>query len=409
MDGDGHEAAAPARREKVFSPAPLGALDLRNRIIKTATNEGMSPGGVPSAALIEFHRRLAAGGVAMTTVAYGAVSADGRTFPDQMYLHAGVVPALTALTDAVHREGAAASIQLTHCGYFSRNTKLTGRRPLGPSFRVNEYGLMSGLPFAGAMTAADIAAVTEDFGRAASLAITAGFDAVEVHLGHGYLLSQFLSPGVNRRRDDYGGSLDNRLRFPLAVVRRVREAVGPRHAVLAKTNLRDGFRGGLELDEAIGVAQRLEGAGVDAIVLSGGFTSKTPLFLLRGGRPLERMIAVEKSRLHRMSLKLFGESFMKAYPFEELFFLPAARAVRRAVRVPLVLLGGIVSRDNLETAMREGFDFVALGRALIADPDLVRRMERGEMDRTRCTACNECIAEMDAGGVRCVLDGPRST
>jgi 2,4-dienoyl-CoA reductase-like NADH-dependent reductase (Old Yellow Enzyme family) len=121
------------------------------------------------------------------------------------------------------------------------------------------------------------------------------------------------------------------------------------------------------------------------------------------------MIAVEKSRLHRMSLKLFGESFMKAYPFEELFFLPAARAVRRAVRVPLVLLGGIVSRDNLETAMREGFDFVALGRALIADPDLVRRMERGEMDRTRCTACNECIAEMDAGGVRCVLDGPRST
>jgi 2,4-dienoyl-CoA reductase-like NADH-dependent reductase (Old Yellow Enzyme family) len=399
-------AVASAPRGKVFSPATLGALSLRNRIIKTATYEGMASGGVPSAALIEFHRRLAAGGIAMTTVAYGAVSPDGRTFAEQMYLHAGVVPALKALTDAVHREGAAASIQLTHCGYFTRNTRLTGRRPLGPSFRVNEYGLMSGVPFAGAMTAADIAAVTEEFARGASLALTAGFDAVEVHLGHGYLLSQFLSPAVNRRTDDYGGSLDNRLRFPLAVVRRVREAVGPRHAVLVKTNLRDGFRGGLELDDAVGVAQRLENAGVDAIVLSGGFTSKTPLFLLRGGRPLQRMIEVEKSRLHRLSLKLFG-SFMKAYPFEELFFLPAARAVRRAVRVPLVLLGGVVSRDNLETAMREGFDFVALGRALIADPDLVRRMERGEMERTRCTACNECIAEMDAGGVRCVLDGPR--
>jgi 2,4-dienoyl-CoA reductase-like NADH-dependent reductase (Old Yellow Enzyme family) len=321
-----------------------------------------------------------------------------------MHMQPAIVPALRLLTDAVHREGAAASLQLSHCGYFSRNTEMAARRPLGPSFRVNEYGLMSGLPFAGAMTEADIARVIGDFGRAAALAVEAGFDAVEIHLGHGYLLSQFLSPAANRRRDRFGGSLENRLRLPLGVLASVRDALEPGNALLVKTNLRDGFRGGLELDEAVEVARRLEAEGVDAIVMSGGFVSKTPLFLLRGGTPLAQMIAVEKSALHRLSLRLFGRRFMRSYPFEEMFFLPEARAVRKAVRLPLVLLGGIVSRDNLETAMREGFEFVALGRALIADPDLVHRMERGELERTRCNACNQCIAEMDAGGVRCVLE-----
>jgi 2,4-dienoyl-CoA reductase-like NADH-dependent reductase (Old Yellow Enzyme family) len=390
-----------------FTPGKLGALTLRNRIIKTATYEGMSPGGVPSPALVDFHRRLAAGGIAMTTVAYCAVSPNGRTFSDQLWMRDDVVPALRRLTDAVHSEGAAASIQLSHCGYFSRNRALTIRRPLGPSFRLNEYGLMSGLPFAGGMTAGDIAEVVEDFGRAAARARAAGFDALEIHLGHGYLLSQFLSPATNRRRDQFGGSLENRLRFPLAVLARVRAVVGAATPIVAKTNLRDGFRGGLEIDESVDVVRRLEAAGVDAVELSGGFVSKNPFFLLRGGKPLAEMIAVEHSWPHRLSLRLFGPSLMRAYPFEEMFFLPAARAVRGAVRLPLVLLGGIVSIDNLDTAMAAGFEFVALGRALIADPDLVRRMERGEATRTRCNACNQCVAEMDAGGVRCVLDGPR--
>lgn len=389
-------------------PGTLGGLRLRNRVIKTATYEGMCPGGMPSPALVEHHRAIAAGGVAMTTVAYCAVAPNGRTFAEQLTMRPEVVPGLRVVTDAVHREGAAASIQLGHCGYFSKNQELTIPRPLGPSFRVNEYGLMSGLPFAGAMTDSDIAETVGHFGRAARLAIEAGFDAVEVHLGHGYLLSQFISPATNRRRDRFGGSLDNRMRFPLAVVRQVRAAVGPGVPILAKTNLRDGFRGGLRLEEAIGVGQRLEREGIDGIVMSGGFTSKNPLFLFRGARPLAQMIAVEKSRAQRLLLRALGPFVIKEYPFEEMFFLREARAMRSAVGVPLVLLGGIVSLDNMATAMRDGFEFVAMGRALIADPDLVRRMERGEADRTRCNSCNQCIAEMDAGGVRCVLDGPRA-
>ncbi len=386
---------------QVFAPGRLGRLTLRNRVIKAATYEGMSPGGVPSEALLGFHRDLAAGGVAMTTVAYCAVSPAGRTFADQMVMREEIVPALRRVTDAVHAEGAAASIQLGHCGFFSKSRERGG--PRGPSFTLNTYGLSAGMPFARAMTEDDIARVIDDFGAAAARAVGAGFDAVELHLGHGYLLSQFISPATNRRRDRWGGRLDNRMRLPLAALRRVRERVGPRCTVLAKTNLSDGFPGGLELAEAIGVAERLEAAGVDGIVLSGGFTSRSPFYLFRGPAPLRSMIEVEKSRLARVVLRLVGPSFIRSYPFEEMFFLPQAREVRRVVRVPLVLLGGILSLANMERAMDEGFDFVALGRALIADPDLVLRMQRGDAARSRCISCNECVAEMDRSGVRCVL------
>ncbi|HEY8430469.1 MAG TPA: hypothetical protein VIL20_18945 [Sandaracinaceae bacterium] len=185
----------------------------------------------------------------------------------------------------------------------------------------------------------------------------------------------------------------------------MRRAVGDRLAVVAKTNLADGFRGGLEIDEAVEVARAIEASGdVDLIVPSGGFTSRTPFYLLRGGLPLERMAAAQPEPLARVAMRVLGRAIIDPYPFEEAFFLPLARRVREAVRMPVALLGGLVSKENLRLARREGFDFVALGRALIADPDFVLRVQRGELDRTRCNACNECVAEMDLGGVRCVLD-----
>ena len=391
-----------------FAPARLGALELRNRVIKTATYEGMCPGGMPSDALVEHHRRLAAGGVGLSTVAYCAVSADGRTFAEQMTMRRETVSPLRRVTDAVHREGGAASLQLGHCGWFTKNAELSTWLPRGPSLTLNQYGISAGKPVALPMSEREIAQVIEDFGRAAELAREAGFDAVELHLGHGYLLSQFLCPATNRRRDRFGGDLDGRARLSLEVLGRVREEVGPGFPILCKTNLRDGFRGGLELPDAVALAKRLESAGADALVLSGGFTSKTPFYLFRGRRPLAEMIDAEKSRLQKLALRYFGKSVIREYPFEEMFFLKQALEVRAAVRMPLVLLGGIVSRANIERAMAEGFDFAAMGRALIADPDLVLRMQADPAARSRCTHCNICVAEMDLGGVRCVLDGPRT-
>jgi 2,4-dienoyl-CoA reductase-like NADH-dependent reductase (Old Yellow Enzyme family) len=368
-------------------------------VIRTGAFEGMCPGGAPSDALIEHHRQMGAGGVGLTTVAYCSVSPDGRTYHHQMVLTEEIVPALRRLTDAVHREGAAASIQLGHCGDFA-NKKVIGGRPLGPSARIVLYGRCRSRE----ITREDMQRVRDDFGRAAVLAREAGFDAVEIHAGHGYLLSQFLSPFTNRRDDEYGGSLANRMRFPSEVIHHVRELVGPGFPVLAKTNLRDGFAGGLEIDEAVQIAERFEQDGASGLVLSGGFVSKAPLYMLRGDVPVREMASVQESWVSRVGLRLFGRLFVQRYPYEELFFLDAARRVRSAVDLPLVLVGGVRSLEGMRTAMAEGFDLVALGRALIREPDLVRRLERGEAVESTCEPCNKCIVEMDRGGVRCALD-----
>ncbi|MBK9258468.1 MAG: NADH:flavin oxidoreductase [Polyangiaceae bacterium] len=385
-----------------FEPFDLAGLRLRNRIIKAATFEGMTPGGRVSEALVKHHRDIAKGGVAMTTVAYCAVEPDGRTFRDQLYMRDDVVPELRKLTDAVHHEGAAAALQLGHCGFFCNNHDLSRRRPIGPSRAINKLGALSGRPFADAMTRADIERLTLDFVRAARLAREAGFDAVELHLGHGYLLSQFLSPSTNRRNDEYGGSLENRARMPLDVVTRVRDALPPAMPVLAKVNLRDGHAGGLEIDESAEVAKWLEARGASALVLSGGFVSRDAFYLFRGERPLRQMIEVEKSIAQKVALALFGPAVIRAHPFEPMYFLPLARVIRRAVRMPLVLLGGITAMEHLETARREGFELAAMARALIHDPGLVARYAAGQSQESGCIPCNRCVAEMDReGGVRC--------
>lgn len=385
-----------------FSQFRLAGLSLRNRIIKTATFEGMSPGGEVSPALIEHHRAVAAGGAAMTTVAYCAVEPDGRTFRDQLFMRPEIVPDLRRLTDAVHGQGAAACVQLGHCGGFCNNSDLRRRRPLGPSRALNLLGALGGRLLSDAMSEAQIEEVSSAFIRAAQLAAEAGFDAVELHLGHGYLLSQFLSPATNRRRDGFGGSLEHRARFPLAVVERVRGMLPHGMPVLAKLNLRDGFRDGLELDESVVVARRLEAVGADALVLSGGFVSRAPFYLFRGERPLRQMIAVEKHVAQKVALALFGPLVIHASPFEPIYFLPLAREVRRAVAMPLVLLGGIKSVADLHTAMHEGFELCAMGRALIHDSGLIAKYAAGTASESGCVPCNQCVAEMDrAGGVCC--------
>ncbi|MFW6067775.1 MAG: NADH:flavin oxidoreductase [Myxococcota bacterium] len=385
-------AAAP------FAPARLGPLTLRNRFHKAATFEGMCPDGTPSEALIELHRRVAEGGVGLTTVAYCSVSPDGRTYEHQMWIREAILPALRRLTDAVHREGAAAALQIGHSGLFASRS-VAGSRPLAPSRVFNTYGLSFSRP----MGAEDLEWMVAQFEQAAALAGEAGFDAVELHLGHGYLLSQFLSPATNRRRDELGGSLENRLRFPLQVTRRVRAALGPSLALVAKINLTDGFPGGLDVGDAVEVARRLEAEGVDAVVPSGGSVSKTPLYMLRGEVPLRDMVRVQGSALRKVGLSLFGRLFVQRYPFEETFFFDDARRVVDAVGIPVVLIGGVRSLADVERALGAGFGFVALGRPLIHDPDFVRKLETGTVTASGCVPCNRCIAEMDAGGVRCVM------
>jgi 2,4-dienoyl-CoA reductase-like NADH-dependent reductase (Old Yellow Enzyme family) len=386
-----------------FRPIRLRKLQLKNRFIKSATYEGMCRDGIPTKALIDFHERIAQGGVGMTTVAYGAVSNTGRTHEEQMYLHEGLLDPLRKLTASVHRHDCAASIQLTHCGYFTKNRKLNGNKPLAPTRQINLYGFMDGLFYSGKMTFDDIYRTAEDFAVAAALAKRAGFDAVEIHMGHGYLISQFLSPAINNRKDKYGGNLENRLRFPLMVLERIRQAVGEEYPVLCKMNLEDGFRGGLEIEESIQIARALERTGADALVLSGGSTSRTPFYLMRGGIPLQQMVRVEKKLMQKIALAVFGRMIIRKYPFDENFFLPLARRIREAVKMPVVYLGGVVSSAGIRQIMHEGFDMVAIGRALIHDPDFIVKIRSINDFLSPCNHCNLCVAEMDSSGVKCLL------
>jgi 2,4-dienoyl-CoA reductase-like NADH-dependent reductase (Old Yellow Enzyme family) len=389
-----------AHAPDVFTPGKLGPIQLRNRAIKCGTNEGMARAGQVTDRLIEWHRAFAAGGVAMSTLAYCSVSSEGRTFGDQIWMRDEAEEGLRRFADAMHAEGTRAGIQLGHAGWFA-HPRATGCRPIGPSTTFSPHSQR----FSRAMSEADFDRMTREFADAARLAVRAGFDALEVHMGHGYLLSQFLSPYNNRRSDRWGGSLENRARFPRQVMRAVREAAGPSVAVYPKLNMDDGFQGGLTLDEGIEVARLFASDGsVDALQLTGGHTTRTPMYLMRGDVPLKEMIQYESDWVRKLGLVVFGRFLIRGYPFEEAFFLSKARRFKEAVDVPIMLLGGVTQMDTMNQAIAEGFGFIALGRALICEPDLMQRMASGELKGSSCNHCNQCVAEMEReGGVRCVL------
>jgi 2,4-dienoyl-CoA reductase-like NADH-dependent reductase (Old Yellow Enzyme family) len=381
-----------------FAPAQLGPITLRNRIIKAATFEGRTPKRVVTPELIEFHRRFAAGGVGMTTVAYCAVTRAGTTDGHQIVLDDPEVGAgLRALTDAVHAEGAAAAAQIGHAGPVA-NPKGTRSPSVAPSRVFSPLGMRRTL----SLTGDDIARITRQYADGAKVLRDTGFDAIEIHIGHGYLLSAFLSPLLNKRTDEWGGSLENRARFPRAVVRAVREAVGLDVAVTAKVNMTDGVRGGFWLEESLRFAAMLEADGaLDAISLTGGSSFQNPMYLFKGDAPIDEMAAMFPGVVGR-GMKLVGGRFFKEYPFEEAYFLPYARQFRAALSMPLVLLGGINRLATITAALDDGFAFVQIGRALLREPDLALEMQKDAGREGLCIHCNKCMPTIYTG-TRCVL------
>lgn len=383
----------------VLTPFRLGPLELRNRVVKCATYETRAKDGLVTDALIDWHREFAAGGVGMTTLAYCSVAPEGRTFKDQIVMRPEAKAGLARFADAIHAEGAAAAIQLGHAGWFA-DPKATGTKPVGPSGTFSIHAQR----FARAATEADLDGLERDFAAAARLAVDAGFDALEVHVGHGYLLSQFLTPYNNRRNDQWGGSLENRARFPRRIVKAVRAAAGRGVAIWAKLNMEDGFANGMTLEDGLAAARWLEDDGaLDALQLTGGHTTKTPMFLMRGASPLVELFGREKNPLRRFALRWGAKLMMRNYTFEEAFFMPLARRFRAAVKMPLMLLGGVNHQATMEGAIAEGFDLLAVGRALIRQPDLVQRIAAGDFDGSLCTHCNRCVAYVGHAPTTCPL------
>lgn len=383
---------------EIFAPARLGPIELRNRLVKAATFEGMSPKNVVSKRLIEFHRRMAAGGVSMTTVSYIAVSREGMGAPAEIYIHDAAAEGLATIASAVHAEGARISAQLGHAGAVG---EVEGKRVLGPSARRTRMGFK-----VGEITPTEIDQVVADFAAGGRMLRDAGFDCVELHFGHHYLLSSFLSPTWNRRTDQYGGSLENRARLLIRVLEAVREAVGPDMAVTAKMNMRDAVRGGLEVDESVRFAQLFEASGtLDAIELTGGGSQQNQMYMFRGDVPRKEFQQILPTKAMKLGFKLFGRWLLPGYPYEEAYFLPMAKQFRAALTMPLIYLGGVNRVDTAQRALDAGFDFVAMGRALVREPDLINRMRDGAAKEGTCIHCNKCMLSIYTG-TRCTIDHP---
>ncbi len=375
-------------RSKIFTPARIGNLTLRNRTIRSAAFENMCPDHRPSKMLADYHLSVARGGIGMTTIAYASVNRSGLSFDNQLWMRPAIVGELRSLTDAIHREGAKVSIQLGHCGNMSHRST-AGRMPISASSGFNMYSPT----FVHGMTVDEIHDLAEDFGTAVKLAIDAGFDCVEIHAGHGYLISQFLSPYTNKRRDSFGGSLDNRMNFMRLCMDKVMKSADGQVTVVVKTNMRDGFDGGNGLEEGVAIARELERLGAEALVLSGGFVSRAPMYVMRGEMPIRTMTHYMSSMWLKYGVRMFGKMMIKDEPYKDLYFLDDALKVRKAVKLPLIYVGGCVSREGIEKVLDSGFECVQMARALINEPDFVNRMKAGE-ERCGCSHSNYCIARM---------------
>lgn len=390
---------------KLFTHYKLGPVTLRNRTIRSAAFESMGKDFGPTQKLKDYHVSVARGGIGMTTLAYASINRSGVSFNSQLWLRPEIVPALRDITDAIHAEGAAAGIQIGHCGNMT-HWSTAGCFPVSASNGFNLYSPT----FHRRLHRDEIVEMARDFGRAVGTAHEAGFDSVEVHAGHGYLISQFLSPYTNRRRDEFGGSLANRMRFMEMCLEEVMEAAARcRMAVLVKHNMEDGFRGGIEVPESIEIAKRIESFGVDGIVLSSGFVSRAPMAVMRGRIPTKTMGYYMPWKMwpQKIVVSLFGQWMIKQYDFEECFFLENAKRFRRELKCPLVYVGGLVSRRGVERVLDEGFEMVQMARALVNDPAFVNRMRDGGIDtRSGCDHKDYCIARMYSIDMQCCHNCP---
>jgi len=391
---------------KLVTEAKLNGVTLQNRIIKAATFESMlDTANTISDRCIEFHESFASGGAGMTTLAYCAPEPDGRMMEHYMYIREEIHPQLKKLADTVHKHGTKLSGQIAHCGAFSRNKKLSRKRPIGPTTMFNPIGIPYGSFLTRGMNEQVMREVATSFARAAGILKNAGFDAVEIHFGHGYLLSQFISPLTNKRKDKYGGCIENRMRFPLQVLEYVRKEVGTDFPILGKITMYDDVKGGISLEDGLSTARLLDQAGIDGVILSAGTSSQNPMLLFHGQSILKDLLKYERNPLIRLGMKMLGKSMFKDYPYHELYLLDAARKFRDSVNCNLIYIGGATEPESMEKIMNMGFDFIQFGRPLLRDPAMPKHLiELGMKYSNGCDHCNRCAPLMNAPeGIHCVL------
>jgi len=400
---------------QLFSSIKIGRLELKNRIVKSATHESMAgPEGEVTDEAVNFYCRLARGGAGLIIAGNLFHDWAGHNWPLQLGIHSDeMIPGLQRLTHAVHAEGGVVFAQINDCGRDAKAVYCRGSHPRGPS-RVPHL-LFLHVPRA--MSKDEIRSVIESFARAAVRAKTAGFDGVQFHGAHGYLINQFLSPFTNRRKDEYGGPLENRRRFVRELYQAVRSAVGDDFPVIIKLNADDKFPLplGVRFKESLTTAKMLAELGLDALEISCGLY-ESGMAMIRGPMPLKlavrtvRELAVLPAPL-KWLLLLSNPIGARLYPFRENYNLDYAKAVKQEVSIPVLTVGGIRDPQKMEQIIKEGWaDMVSLARPLIAEPEFPRRIAEGDLSPSKCVNCNLCLMHIQVKGLRCYrgkMPGPQ--
>ncbi len=361
----------------LFEPIEIHGMQLENRFVRSATHDACSnEQGEITDKTIELYSRLAQGGAGLLITGFAYVHRSGQQFPNQTAIYSNdFIPGLKKLADKAHEYGAKIAIQLAHSGRTSPAIRARGETPLAPSFIENDPYFRGSHR---AMTTAEIEEIIDAFGQAARRAIEAGFDAVQLHAAHSKLFTQFLSPCSNRRTDQWGGNLENRMRFHTQVTSTVRKAVGQDYPLLIKLGIQDTVEDGLALAEGCRVAQKLATSGIDAIEVSEG---------------------LEKARTHhiRKDIKFReGEAYYAAW----------AKQVKEVVSVPVILVGGMRSFDIMERIVQENCaDCISMCRPFIREPDIVNRWQTKNQKPAKCISCNLCIEERQQGeSLKCIQE-----
>lgn len=359
----------------IFDQTTINGMTLGNRLVRSATWEGMCDAdGKPGQKLIDFYRALARGNVGLVITGYTFVSPEGKQLPGKMGIHTDdFADVMKDMTKAVHDEGGKICIQLVHAGG-QTDTGNAGRQPLAPSaVQIDQYPELPA-----ELTQEDISRVIDAFGVGARRAKDWGFDAVQLHGAHGYLINQFLSPLTNKREDTYGGSIENRCRFLMETYQVVRSAVGPDFPIMIKLNGSDNLAGGLTIDDAVFAAKTLDESGIDCIEVS-------------GGTPASGDQSPARTKINS--------------PEKEAYNLSLARQVRAAVKCPIMVVGGLRSFEVAEKTIQESADYISMARPFIREPDLAKRWQEGDRSPARCISCNSCFMPgIKEGGIYCVIE-----
>jgi 2,4-dienoyl-CoA reductase-like NADH-dependent reductase (Old Yellow Enzyme family) len=360
--------------KQLFEKTKINQIELKNRFVRSATWEGLAkPDGSCSEEITEMMVKLAQGQVGLIISSHAFVNQAGRAHIGQLGIYEDfLIDSYRKMVEKVHDEGSKIIMQITHAGGRAMIESKDGKA-LGPSdLEVKKYNCRK-------MSITEIKQTVRDFTDAARRVKKAGFDGVQLHGAHGFLLNQFLSPFFNKRKDDYGNSIENRARIVLEIVNSIKKELGAKFTVTIKLNSDDFLEGGFTPEQMVKVSSLLEKAGIDAIELSGG----------------NSIGKYSSSRIGRISSEE-----------DEVYYLDAAKLYKNSINIPLILVGGILSYQVARKLVEDELaDYIALCRPLIREPQLIKRWQSGDIRKASCIYCNQCFIPTRAGeGLYCVVE-----